>query len=77
MDEYHLELMLVLRADIPEANHGSNVMLKLPVPRSVMSIRTVSVGQCIIDWGYITLYFTAQMSLLFLDLALIVYFEIW
>ncbi len=65
VDEYHLELMLVVRADIPEANHGSNVMLKLPVPRSAMSIRTVSVGHCIIDWGYIYIYICLINSILY------------
>ncbi len=42
VDENHLELSLLVRADIPEANHGSNIMLRLPVPRSAMSVRAVS-----------------------------------
>ncbi len=53
VDEYHLELTIVVKADFPEANHGSNVALKIPVPKSVMSIKTVSGARhCIINWGY-------------------------
>lgn len=35
---YKLEAVIVLRADIPEANHGSNVILKIPVPRATANV---------------------------------------
>lgn len=35
---YKVDAIIVLRADIPEANYGSNVTLRLPVPRSTVSV---------------------------------------
>lgn len=35
---YKLDAIIVIRADIPEANYGSNVVLRLPVPRSTVSV---------------------------------------
>ncbi|KAJ1443002.1 Mu homology domain-containing protein, partial [Ochromonadaceae sp. CCMP2298] len=35
---YKLDAIVVLRADIPEANYGSNVVLRLPVPRNTVSV---------------------------------------
>ena len=35
---YKVDVIIVLRADIPEANYGSNVTLRLPVPRNTVSV---------------------------------------
>lgn len=35
---YKVDAIIVLRADIPEANYGSNVVLRLPVPRATVSV---------------------------------------
>lgn len=34
---YKLELICVLRAEIPDGNHGANVMVRIPVPRNTVS----------------------------------------
>eukprot|EP01033_Poteriospumella_lacustris_P014343 gene14343-10246_t len=34
---YRLEVTIVLRAEIPDGNYGSNVVLRLPVPRAAVS----------------------------------------
>jgi AP-4 complex subunit mu-1 len=34
---YRLEVTIVVRAEIPEGNYGSNVVLRLPVPRNTVS----------------------------------------
>lgn len=35
---YKLDAIILLRADIPEANYGSNVILRLPVPKNTVSV---------------------------------------
>jgi AP-4 complex subunit mu-1 len=35
---YKVDAIVVLRADIPEANYGSNVVIRLPVPRATVSV---------------------------------------
>lgn len=35
---YKVDAIIVLRAEIPEANYGSNVVIRLPVPRSAVSV---------------------------------------
>lgn len=34
---YKMDLMIVVRADIPEGNYGSNVVIKVPLPRNTVS----------------------------------------
>ena len=34
---YKLELICMIRADIPDGNHGTNVVVKIPVPRATAS----------------------------------------
>lgn len=34
---YKLEFVCIIRAEIPEGNHGSNVVVRIPVPRSTAS----------------------------------------
>ena len=35
---YKIDAIVVIRADIPESNYGSNVVIRLPVPRSTVSV---------------------------------------
>jgi AP-4 complex subunit mu-1 len=35
---YKVDAIIVLRADIPEANYGSNVVVRMPVPRGTVSV---------------------------------------
>lgn len=35
--QYRLEVTIIVRAEIPEGNYGSNVVLRLPVPRATVS----------------------------------------
>lgn len=37
---YKLELVVLVRADIPDGNHGTNVTIRIPVPRSTVSATT-------------------------------------
>jgi len=34
---YKIDIILVLRSDIPEGNYGSNVVLRMPLPRNTVS----------------------------------------
>ena len=34
---YKLDIICVVRADIPEANHGTNVVIRVPLPRTTVS----------------------------------------
>lgn len=34
---YKLDIICVVRADIPEANHGTNVVIRVPLPRATVS----------------------------------------
>lgn len=36
--QYKVELVLRVRADIPEKNHGTNVLIKFPVPKAATSV---------------------------------------
>jgi AP-4 complex subunit mu-1 len=40
VDPLHVELLLVVRADMPDANHGSSVTLRIPMPRGAISVGT-------------------------------------
>ncbi|GAB5030969.1 coatomer protein gamma sub-unit [Nannochloropsis oceanica] len=41
---YRLEMSLMIRADIPESNYGANVQVRIPMPRSAVSVTTELVG---------------------------------
>lgn len=34
---YKLDIIVAIRADIPEANHGTNVVIRVPLPRATLS----------------------------------------
>lgn len=40
IDAYKLELVCTVRADMPEANHGTNVQIRIPMPRCTVSAHT-------------------------------------
>ncbi|CAM9265147.1 unnamed protein product [Phaeothamnion confervicola] len=35
---YRLDVVVVVRMDVPEANHGSNVIVRVPMPRNTTSV---------------------------------------
>ena len=37
-DALHLELLLVVRADMPDAHYGGNVSIRIPVPRTASTV---------------------------------------
>lgn len=37
---YKLELVVLIRADIPEGNHGTNVQVRIPMPRACTGVTT-------------------------------------
>jgi hypothetical protein len=37
-------MSLMIRADIPESNYGANVQVRIPMPRSAISVTTELVG---------------------------------
>jgi AP-4 complex subunit mu-1 len=37
---YKIEMTVMIRADIPEGNHGTNVAVRIPVPRATVSAST-------------------------------------
>lgn len=40
IDTYKMEFVLTILADIPESNHGINIIVRIPVPRSTRSAKT-------------------------------------
>ena len=40
IDSYRMELVCTIMADIPEVNHGINIIVRIPVPRCTVSAKT-------------------------------------
>jgi AP-4 complex subunit mu-1 len=40
IDTYRMEFTCTILADIPESNHGINIIVRIPVPRSTISAKT-------------------------------------
>jgi AP-4 complex subunit mu-1 len=43
--QYKLDITLVIRADIPEGNYGSNIVVRMAVPRSTVSATAEVIGE--------------------------------